>query len=49
MKYHYDLPFLLNRMKIENVKKLAANLRDDTEYATHIIKLKQALNDRLVF
>ena len=46
---HNDLPFLLERMKIEKAKKLAANLHDKTEYVIHIRNLKQALNHRLVF
>ena len=29
---HNDLPFLLEGMKIEKVKKCAANLHDKTEY-----------------
>ena len=36
-------------MKIENVKKLVANLHDKTEYVIHIRNLKQALNHELVF
>ena len=35
-KLHNDLSFLLERMKIENTKKLAANLHDKTEYVIHI-------------
>ena len=31
-KLHNDLQFLLERMKIEKVKKLVANLSDKTEY-----------------
>ena len=31
-----DLPFLPERMKIEKVKKLVANLHDKTEYVIHI-------------
>ena len=30
-----DLPFLPERMKIEKVKKLVANLCDKTEYVFH--------------
>ena len=29
---HNDLPFLFNRMKIEKVEKLVANLHDQTEH-----------------
>ena len=35
-------------MKIEKVKKLAANLYDKKEYAMHIKRLKQATNHELV-
>ena len=45
---HNDLPYLPERIKIEKVEKLAANLHDKTEYVIHIIKLKQGLNHRLV-
>ena len=45
---HNDLPYLPKRMKIENVKKLAANLHDKTEYVTHTRNLKQVLNHGLV-
>ena len=45
---HNDLPFLLERTKIEKVKKLVANLLDKTEYITHIINLKQALSHGLI-
>ena len=31
-KLHNDLPFLPQRMKIENVEKVVANLYDKTEY-----------------
>ena len=40
--------FLLERMEIEKVEKLAANLHDKTEYVIHIRNLKQALNHILV-
>ena len=36
------LPFLPERMKIEKVEKLVANLHDKTEYVIHIRNLKQA-------
>ena len=45
---HNDLPFLPERMKIEKVEKLVANLHDKTEYVIHIRNLKQALNHGLV-
>ena len=41
-------PFLPEKMKIENVGKLAANLHDKKESATHIRNLMQALNRTLV-
>ena len=31
---HNDLPFSPQRMKIENVERLVANLHDKTEYVT---------------
>ena len=43
-----DLPFLPERMKIEEMEKLVANLNDKTEYVIHTRSLKQALNHRLV-
>ena len=36
---HNDLPFLPERMKIEKVKKLVANLHDKTKYVIHIRNL----------
>ena len=38
---HNDLPFLLERMKIEKVEKLVANLHDKAEYIIHIRNLKK--------
>ena len=35
-KFHNDLPFLPERMKIKKVEKLVANLHDKTEYVIHI-------------
>ena len=40
---HNDLLFLPERMKIEKVEKLFANLHDRTEHVVHIRNLKQAL------
>ena len=34
--YFNDLPFLPERLKIEKVEKLIANLHDKTEYIIHI-------------
>ena len=45
---HNDLPFLPERMKIEKVEKLVANLHDKPEYVIHIRNLKEALNHKLV-
>ena len=45
---HNDLPFLPERMQIEKVEKLVANLYNKTEYAIHIRNLKQALNHGLI-
>ena len=42
------MPFLPERMKIEKVEKLVANLHDKTEYVIHIRNLKQAFNHGLV-
>ena len=42
---HNDLPYLTERMKIEKIKKLLANLH---EYVIHIRNVKQALNNKLV-
>ena len=45
---HNNLTFIPERMKIEKVEKLVANLHDKTEYVIHIRNLKQALNHGLV-
>ena len=45
---HNDLPFLPERMKIEKMEKLLANLNNKKEYVIHIKNLKQALNHGLV-
>ena len=45
---HNDLTFLPERIKIQKVKKVVANLHDKTEYVIHIRNLKQASNSRLV-
>ena len=41
-------PFLPEKIKIENVGKLATNLHDKKESAAHIRNLMQALNCTLV-
>ena len=47
-KLHDDLPFLPERMKIEKVEKLVANLNDQAEHVIQIRNLKQALNHGVV-
>ena len=37
---HNDLPYLPERMKTQNVEKLASNLHDKTVYFIHIRNLK---------
>ena len=49
LKIRHDLPFLPERMKIEKVEKLLANLHDKAEYVLHIRNLEQALNQGLFF
>ena len=44
---HSDLPFLPERMVINNTKKLVCNLNDKKNYVVHINVLKQALDHRL--
>ena len=41
---HNDFPYLSDRMKIEKVEKLLANLHDKTEYVMHTRNFKEALN-----
>ena len=43
-----DLPFLPDRIKIEKVEKLLANLHNKTECVTCLRNLKQSLNHGLV-
>ena len=45
---HINLSFLPERMNIEKVEQLVANLQDKTEYVIHIRNLKQALNRGLI-
>ena len=47
-KLHNDLLLLLERMKIEKVKKFLANLDEKIEYVMHIKNWKQGLNHGLV-
>ena len=44
---HSDLPFLPERMIIDNTKKLVCNLNDKKNYIVHINVLKQALDHGL--
>ena len=46
--FQNNLPFLPERMKIEKVEKLVADLHDKNEYAIHIKNLKQTLNHGVV-
>ena len=46
--HHNDFLFLPEIMKNEKDKKIGANLHDKTEYVSHIINLKQALNHGLL-
>ena len=43
-----DLPFLLERMKIDKCRKLVCNLYDKKSYVVHIRSLKEALNHGLI-
>ena len=45
---HNDLPFLPERLRIEELGKLVANLHDKSGYVIYIKHLKQALNHGLV-
>ena len=47
-KLHNDLPFLPDRMKIEKIQKLVANLDDKKEHVIYKKNLKQTLNPGLV-
>ena len=44
----HDLKFFPEKMKIEKVEKLVANLHNKKEYVLHIRNLKQALNHGLL-
>ena len=44
---HRDLPFLPNRMKVNNVNNLVYNLNDKENHSIHILALKQTLNHGL--
>ena len=47
-EFHNELPFLLERMKIEKVEKLVANLNGKAEYVIHTKNLIHALNHGLL-
>ena len=47
-KRHNNLPFFPERMKIEKVENLVADLNDKTGYVIQIRDLKQPLRHRLV-
>ena len=47
-KRHNDIQFLYERMKIETIEKLVANLHDKEESFIHIRNLKQAWSHGLV-
>ena len=46
-KLHSDLPFLSERMEVNECKKLVCNLFNKKKYVVHINLLKQALNHGL--
>ena len=46
-KLHSDMPFLPERMKINETQKLVCNLHDKKKYVVHISILKQALDHGL--
>ena len=41
---HNDVPFLHERLKIEQVEKVAANLLNKAEYVIHIRNFKEPFN-----
>ena len=45
---HNDLPFLSERIKIEKIEKVIANLHNKTEYVVRIRNFNETLNHRLV-
>ena len=45
---HKELPFLLERRKLEKVEKLVCSIEDKEKYVIHIRRLKQALNHWLI-
>ena len=45
---HKDLPFLLERKKVNKVGKLICSIEDKEKYVMHMRVLKQTLNHKLV-
>ena len=45
---HSDLPFLSERMKVNQCSKFVCNLYNKKNYAVHIRSLKQALNGQIL-
>ena len=45
---HNDLPFLPEKKKLKNAKKLVFNFHDENDDVIHITNLKQILNHGLV-
>ena len=45
---HCDLPFLLERMRIDKCNKLVFNLYHKNNYVVHIRALKQALDQEII-
>ena len=43
-----NLPFLSEKIKIEKIEKIIANVHDKKKYVIHIEKLKQTLTHRVV-
>ena len=48
LNLHNDLPFLAERMKINECEKLVCNINDKENYVVHRRALKQALNNGLI-
>ena len=49
LKNYRNYIMIFEKVKIEKVEKLVANLHDKIEYVIHIKNLKQALNHGLAF
>ena len=47
MKFTMIYNFYLKQWKLKKIERLFGNLHDETEYAIHIRKLKQALDQGL--